>query len=124
MRHYKDMPMPTQRWMGETRRGLRLSWHNYLNAPQSMVYTGLDPKASYTVKLFSQQPSPLEVDGVRAKPIRTGETYDEVTEQEFEVSADALQDGKIELTWEPLDEKQLNWRNRHYVCELWVIKLP
>ena len=124
MRHYYDTPMPTQRWMGETRRGLRLSWHNYLNAPNAMAYSGLNPKARYIVKLFAQRPSPLKVDGVRAKQTRTGETYDEVTEQEFEVPADALRDGKIELTWEPLDEKHLNWRNRHYVCELWVIKLP
>jgi hypothetical protein len=124
MRHYQDMPMPTQRWMGEKRRGLRQSWHNYLNAPNGMVYSGLDPKARYTVKLFAQQTSPLEIDGVRAKQIRTGETYDEVTEQEFEVSPDSLQDGKIELTWEQLDETHLNWRNRHYVCELWVIKQP
>ena len=124
MRHYQDMPMPTQRWMGETRRGLRQSWHNYLNAPNGMVYSGLDPDAAYTVKLYSQQPSPLKVDGVRAKLLRTGETFDEVTEQEFAVSPEVLQDGTIELTWEPLDEKHLNWRNRHYVCELWVIRQP
>jgi hypothetical protein len=124
MRHYVDMPMPTQRWMGEARRGVRQAWHNYLNAPKSMVYSGLDPQAKYTVKLYAQRPSPLEIDGVRAAQIRTGETFDEVTEQEFDVTPEALQDGTIELTWARLDEKHLNWRNKHYVCELWVIKQP
>ena len=76
------------------------------------------------MKLFSQRSSPLEIDGIRATLIRTGETFDEVTEQEFEVGTEALQDGTIELTWARLDEKHLNWRNKHYVCELWVIKQP
>jgi hypothetical protein len=118
----RELPGPTQRWMDIQRRGLRLAWHTYLNRPGPMNYTGLDPQAHYTVRLFAQRTSPLKVDGVPAKLIRRGETYDQVEEQEFEVPPEAVADGRLELTWDRLDESQLNWRNRHYVCEVWVIR--
>lgn len=122
LRYDEELPGPTQRWMGEQRRGVRLAWHTYLSPPPRMTYASLDPQARYTVRLFAQRTSPLKVDGVRAKLIRQGETYDQVQEQEFEVPPAALADGRLELTWDHIDEVELNWRNRHYVCELWVIK--
>ncbi|MFO1020565.1 MAG: hypothetical protein U0903_07705 [Planctomycetales bacterium] len=66
----------------------------------------------------------MKVDGKRVKLIRKGEKYDEVMDQEFEVPAEAVKDGKIELSWDVLDEKHLNWRQHHYVCELWLLKHP
>ncbi len=120
----EELPGPSQRWMGEQRRGLRFAWHTYLSRPPAMTYAGLDPQDRYTVRLFAQRTSPLKVNGVRAKLIRTGEIFDQVQEQEFEVPAKSLADGRLELTWDRLDESELNWRNRHYVCELWVIKHP
>ena len=122
MRLEHELPAPTQRWMGEQRRGVRLAWHTYLNRPAPMIYTGLEPQARYTVRLYAQRTSPLLVDGVPAKLIRQGETYDQVREQEFEVPAEAVSDGRLELTWDKLDEHELNWRQRHYVCEVWLIK--
>jgi hypothetical protein len=122
LRMDRELPDPTQRWMDIQRRGLRLAWHTYLNRPAPMIYTGLDPQARYTVRLFAQRTSPLKVDGVPAKLIRRGETCDQVEEQEFEVPPEAIADGRLELTWDRLDESHLNWRNRHYVCEVWVIR--
>jgi hypothetical protein len=122
MRLDRELPAPTQRWMDHGRRGVRLAWHTYLNRPPAMIYTGLDPQARYTVRLYAQRTSPLKVDGARAKLIRRGETYDQVEEQEFEVPAEAVADGRLELTWDRLDESDLNWRQRHYVCEVWLVK--
>ena len=125
MRHEEDIPMPTQRWMGEKRNGLRQAWHVYLDSvPSGIVYNDLDTSAPYIVKLFSQRESPLMIDGVQAKLMKTGETFDKVTEQIFEVPVEASQDGRITLTWAPLDEKHLNWRQRHYVTDIWVMKRP
>ena len=121
MRHYYDLPMPTQRNMGPERNKLRISFHVYHDDLPSLKYNALDPHANYTVKLFAQRESPLLIDGQLAKKIRTGEQFDQVVEQEFEVPPSALEDGKIELTWAPLDEKHLNWRQRHYVTDIWVI---
>ena len=125
MRHDDDLPTPTQRWMGEKRNGLRQAWHSYLdNCPGGILYNDLDTTASYVVKLCAQRSSPLVIDGVKARLINTGDIYGEVSEQFFEVPAQALQDGRIKLTWEPLDEKHLNWRQRHYVTDIWVMKQP
>src|SRR5262249_54021426 len=124
MRLADELPAPTQRWMGEQRRGVRFAWHTYLNRPPAMVYTGLDPQARYAVRLYAQRTSPLKVDGARAKLIRRGEAYDQVQEREFKVRPDATADGRLELHWERLDESDLNWRQRHYVGEVWVIKQP
>jgi hypothetical protein len=123
MLHFRDLPMPTERWMREKPRPIRFAWHTYLNTiPAGITYTGLDPHARYTVKLFAQGPSPLLIDGERAPLLRMGEKYDEVTEQEFEVPAKTLQDGRITLNWAKLDQSHLNWRQHHYVTDIWVIR--
>jgi hypothetical protein len=123
MLHFRDLPMPTQRWSREKPRPIRFAWHDYLNTiPAGITYTGLDPHAHYTVKLFAQGPSPLLIDGEPARLLRKGEKYDEVTEQEFEVPASALKDGKIVLNWAKLDQSHLNWRQHHYVTDIWVIR--
>lgn len=125
MRSFREIPMPTQRWMGPARRSVRFAWHKYFNRlPSGLTYTALDPKATYTIKLFSQRPTALLVDGKAAPLIHTGETYDEVTEQEFSVPRDALQDGRIVLNWVNADERQINWRQQHYVTDIWVIRHP
>jgi hypothetical protein len=123
MLHFRELPMPTQRWMREKPRPIRFAWHTYLNTiPAGITYTGLDPRARYTVKLFAQGPSPLLIDGERAPLLRMGEKDDEVTEQEFEVPAKTLQDGRITLNWARLDQSHLNWRQHHYVTDIWVIR--
>jgi hypothetical protein len=123
MRAFRELPMPTQRWMGEKRRGVRFAWHKYFDRlPSGLTYTALDPSATYTVKLFSQRPTSLLVDGVPAPLIRTGETYDQVTEQEFSVPPETVQDGRIVLNWVKPDERKLNWRQQHYVTDIWVIR--
>ena len=121
MRH--EAELPTQRWMTEKPTINRQAWHTYLdNWPHGMIYNDLDPTANYVVKLFAQRESPLVIDGVKAKLIKTGETFDKVTEQIFEVPNEASKDGRITLTWETLDEENLNWRQRHYVTDIWVMK--
>ncbi|MFO1020898.1 MAG: hypothetical protein U0903_09410 [Planctomycetales bacterium] len=126
MRNYYDTPLPTQRWLGEKPNKIRLAWHIYQdNMPGGIIYNGLDSSSPYIVKLFSQRSSPLVIDGKKAKLIKTGETYDKVTEQIFEVPEEASKDGKITLTWEALpDEVNMNWRQRHYVTDIWVMKRP
>jgi hypothetical protein len=123
MIHFRDLPMPTQRWMREKPRPIRFAWHKYLNTvPAGITYTGLDPHARYTVKLFAQGPSPLLIDGEPAPLLRKGEKFDEVTEQEFEVPAQTLKDGQITLSWARVDQSRLNWRQHHYVTDIWVIR--
>lgn len=120
MRHYTDLPMPTQRNIGPQRNGLRMSFHVYHDDIPVLKYNALDPTGHYTVKLFAQRESPLEIDGKLAKRLRMGQQFDQVTEQEFEVPSEALADGQLELSWAPLDQSHLNWRQKHYVTDLWI----
>ena len=114
-------PSPTQRWMGEQRRPVRFAWHTYQDdLPEGLAFTGLDIRGGYTVRLFAQGDSPLLVDGQRARRVHQGVLQDQVTEQVFEVPDEAARDGKVVLSWEKLEEGHLNWRNRHYVTELWL----
>jgi hypothetical protein len=125
MRHDDDLPTPTQRWMREGRNGLRQAWHTYLDSfPAGVTYNDLDSSANYVVRLFAQRASPLMINGIKATLIRQGETFDRVTEQVFDVPAATIKDGRMTLTWETLDEKLLNWRDRHYVTDIWVMKQP
>ena len=125
IRNANTLPAPTQRNLGPERNPLRLAWHVYQDEiPTGLTYEALDPATPYIVRLFSQRESPLMVDGKRAKLLKKGETYGQVTLQEFEVSPEALKDGKITLTWEAMDETHLNWRNRHYVTDIWVMRKP
>ncbi len=125
MKHYHTIPVPTQRNMGEGHRPLRMAWHVYQDEiPAGLTYDNLDPNRGYIVRLFSQRESPLMIDGKRVPLVRKGETFDQVALQEFEVPKEALKDGKMTLTWAELDERHLNWRNRHYVTDIWVIIKP
>ncbi len=123
MRHEEDLPMPTQRWMRETKSINRQAWHAYLDSvPAGITYNNLDTTSPYVVRLFSQRESPLVIDGIKARLLKTGETFDKVTEQVFEVPLEASRDGRIKLTWQTPDESHLNWRDRHYVTDIWVMK--
>lgn len=123
LRHQDDLPRPNQRSINDKKNGLRQAWHSYLfRIPQGVTYNDLDSSATYVVKLFAQRSSPLVIDGVKAKLFKTGDRFDQVTEQVFEVPAEALVDGRITLTWENQDESELNWRQRHYVTDIWVMK--
>ena len=123
MRNVRKLVAPTQRWVGEKRLPIRQAWHAYLDEFISpFTYNNLNPSEKYVVKLFAQRTSPLVIDGVKAKLLKTGDTFSQVTEQVFEVPAEAVADGQIQLTWEALDERHLNWRQRHYVTDIWVMK--
>jgi hypothetical protein len=122
MAHVDDLPMPTQRYMGGGRQPLRFAWHNYHDVLPGITYAPLDPQAKYTVRLFAQRSSPLLIDGKPARLTRRGETVDQVTEQLFEVPREAVEDGRIVLTWAKLDEEHLNWRQRHYVTDIWILR--
>ncbi|MFO1064344.1 MAG: hypothetical protein U0892_10820 [Pirellulales bacterium] len=114
--------IPTQRNISPLRNNLRLSFHVYQDDLPKLEFNSLTPSARYVVRLVAQRESPLEIDGVPAVKIRTGDRYDQVTEQEFEVPSSATSDGRIVLSWTKLDERHLNWRQRHYVTDLWILK--
>ena len=115
-------PEPTLWWWDDGKSRARLSWQSSMDWPLDVVYEGLDPDATYTVRLTGYGQSLLKMDGVRVEP-----TLDEGKEigrfKEFPVSPEHLKDRKLVLTWDtPTDEEHLNWRQRSRVSEAWLLK--
>jgi len=114
-------PEPIQWWWDEGMSRARLSWQTSMNYPEAVVYEGLDPDASYTVRCSGYGRFLLRTDGERvgqpADRLGMGEVAD------FPVSPEHVQDRKLVLTWDsPSDESHLNWRQHSRLAEVWLLK--
>ncbi len=115
-------PEPTLWWWDEGKSRARLSWQTSMNWPLGVVYEGLDPGASYTVRVTGYGQSLLKIDGVRVSPTSDGKI--EMGEfMEFPVPPASIRDRKLVLTWDaPTDERHLNWRQHSRLSEVWLLK--
>ncbi|MBI1320674.1 MAG: hypothetical protein GC168_17255 [Candidatus Hydrogenedens sp.] len=114
-------PEPTLWWWDNGKSRARLSWQTSMNYPEAVVYEGLDPAASYTVRCGGYGSFLLRIDGERVDTPEGKLPMGEFAE--FEVPAEALKDRKIALTWDtPTDEGDLNWRQQSRLAEVWLLK--
>ena len=114
-------PEPTFWWWNEGMSRARLSWQTSMEWPEAVVYEGLDPDATYTVRLTGYNQSLLRIDGIRVNPTLNGKEMGEF--KEFPVSSESIKDRKLVLTWDrPTDEEHLNWRLHSRLNEVWLIK--
>lgn len=114
-------PEPVYWWWDEGKSRARLSWQVTMNYPEAVVYEGLDPEASYTVRCGGYGKFLLRMDGEAAqspvKHVHMGE------HQDFPVPKEHLLDRKLVLTWDsPTDEGHLNWRQHSRLAEVWLLK--
>ena len=115
---------PTLWWWDQGKSRARLSWQVTMNYPEAVVYEGLDPEATYTVRCSGYGKFLLHLDGAAAvvagvsvKSVAMGETV------EFVVPSQSVQDRKLVLTWDrPTDEGHLNWRQHSRLAEVWLVK--
>lgn len=117
-------PIPHFTWEGGPSR-TRLSWLTSLRWPKAMVYAGLDPRASYVVKLNVIRPSApgdvrLRVDGQPVPVTRPARVRGDLVE--FAVPPALVRDGRITLTFDEIDESRVNWRQYSRLAEAWVIR--
>lgn len=115
-------PEPTFWWWENGFSRARLSWQVTMNYPEAVVYEGLEPNWSYTIRCSGFGKVLLCIDGepVYETPTRSLE-LGEV--QDFVVPARFLTDRKLVLTWEsPSDEDHLNWRQHSRLSEVWLLK--
>ena len=124
MRSYREIPMPTQRWMGAKRRAFASPGTSTSTSfPTGLTYTALDPQVDlHGQALLAAADGPADRRQAGPADSHAEQTYDEVTEQEFSVPQEAVQDGRIVLNWENPDERGMNWRQQHYVTDIWVIR--
>jgi glycerophosphoryl diester phosphodiesterase len=114
-------PEPTLWWWDDGKSRARLSWQVSMNYPEAVVYEGLDPDATYTVRCGGYGQFLLVIDGEdAAAPARRAEMG---ANQDFHVPSRHLQDRKLIWTWkQPTDESHLNWRQHSRLAEIWLLK--
>ncbi|MGC4036290.1 MAG: hypothetical protein QM764_10025 [Chitinophagaceae bacterium] len=98
----------------------RLSWMINMRWPLGIEYTDLDPKAHYTIRVTGYGECLLKVNGQRLSPSKYGRGVGEI--KEFPVPQSLIEQKKLLLTWDDLDETFLNWRQQSRVNEVWLIK--
>ena len=93
----------------------------------SLVYAHLDPSVRYTLRLHvitntaAGQVRP-RIDGQPVQPANTAKAIGE--RQDFAVPAEASKDGTVTVTFDPIDESQVNWRQYSRLVEAWLVAEP
>jgi hypothetical protein len=109
-------------WEQEGKSRKRLSWQSSLRWPLAIVYERLDPQASYTLKLNGIGDVKPRIDGEAVEPSRYSRLLGEL--KEYVVPRSALADGRLVVTFDPIDERNVNWRQYSRLSEAWLIKKP
>ncbi len=111
---------PGHEWVAEGRSRRRLAWLHHMSRPVGISYDGLDPQAEYRVRLTGQGDARIRADGVRLSPTSYSKQIGHF--KEFLVPAEATADGQLRITFDPIDESHLNWREHSHVAEIWLLK--
>jgi hypothetical protein len=114
-------PGPTFWWWDNGKSRARLSWQSSMDWPRGVVYEGLDPNATYRIRLTGYGKFLMRLDG---DLVASGDRRVEIGEfVEFDVSPKYVADRKLVLTWDrPTDERGLNWRQQSRLSEVWLLK--
>lgn len=106
-------------WWNQGMSRKRLSTQLSQNQPE-LIYEGLDPQATYTIRIAGEGEALLRVDGERVEPLvypRDLETF-----KEFHITSKYVSDGKITVTFDVPEESHLNWRHKSRICDVWLLK--
>lgn len=98
----------------------RHSFMSSMRWPSGLEYNGLDSTASYTVRVTGVGECLLKINGQRVSHTRYGKGIGEI--KEFPVPPEGIKDRKLTLTFEDIDEDNINWRNQSRITEVWLIK--
>ncbi len=113
--------LPTFWWWDSGRSRARLSWQCTMDWPPAVVYAGLDPQATYTVRLTGYGKFLLKMDGAAVTPRVARREIGQFNE--FPVPPRLIDDRRLVVTWDvPTDESDLNWRQQSRVAEIWLLK--
>lgn len=98
----------------------RLSWMINMRWPLGIEYTGIDSFAQYTIRVTGYGECLLKANGQRLSPSKYGKGVGEI--KEFPVPEHLIQNGKLLLTFDDINEELLNWRQQSRVNEVWLIR--
>ena len=77
---------------------------------------------TYLLRLNGNGDVRPRIDGQAVTPAAYSRVMGEL--KEYRVPADALKDGRVVITFDPVDERQLNWRQQSRLVEVWLIATP
>jgi hypothetical protein len=119
--HHGDYT-PGYNWWDNGFSRRRLSWMTDIRWPLGMEYYGLDSTGTYqyTVRITGKGESHVRANGKKLIPTRYGKEIGEI--KEFPVPPECLSHGKLLLTWDDINEDNMNWRQQSRVAEVWLIR--
>ncbi len=98
----------------------RHSFMSSIRWPLALEYNGLNSTASYTVRVTGYGECLIKINGQRVAHSLYGKGIGEI--KEFSVPPDLIKNGKMAVTFECINEDEINWRNQSRVTEVWLIK--
>jgi hypothetical protein len=98
----------------------RHSFMSSMRWPLGIEYNGIDFTASYTVRVTGYGECLLKINGQRVAHTLYGKGIGEI--KEFPVPAELIKNGKISVTFDDINEEDINWRQQSRVTEIWLIK--
>ncbi|MBW6480964.1 MAG: hypothetical protein K0B37_16150, partial [Bacteroidales bacterium] len=106
-------------WWDQGMSRKRLSTQLNQNQPE-LIYEGLDPEATYTIRIAGEGEALLRVDGERVEPLVYPKNLE--TFKEFHITQKYVSDSKITVSFDVPEESHLNWRHKSKICDIWLIK--
>lgn len=100
----------------------RKSWMSSLRWPIGIEYNGLDTISSYVIRVTGFGECLLKINGQRIEHTLYGKGVGEI--KEFPVPQDLIKNGKIAITFDEINEDDINWRQQSRITEIWLIKPP
>jgi hypothetical protein len=98
----------------------RHSFMSSMRWPVGLEYNGLDSTAGYTVRVTGVGECLLKINGQRVSHTLYGKGIGEI--KEFPVPPELIKQRKITVTFEDINEDNINWRNQSRITEVWLIK--
>ena len=98
----------------------RHSFMSSMRWPLAVEYNGLDSTADYIVRATGYNECLLKINGKRVAHTLYGKEIGEL--KEFPVPRELIQSGKISVTFEDINEDDINWRKQSRITEIWLIK--
>ena len=98
----------------------RLSWQDTLDYPMTMIYDGLDPEATYVLRMTGNGEAHVRADGYVLAPTIQNTGIGEI--KEFPIPKALTADRSLTLNWDAMEQSELNWRQYATVAEVWLLK--
>ena len=107
-------------WSDPLGNKLRQSWLTNMRWPVSIDYNGLDTASNYKIRVAGLGECRLKVNGKRVDPSIYGKKMGEI--KEFPVPKELIRDRKIQVSFEDINEDDINWRQQSRVTDIWLIR--